>query len=84
MAYIVHLTLVLDQIFWQNIVMKPPRDLTKRLVKETFDVYKTGGTYSNVNSSIRDHVLGPTWQSVLHPERKIEEIIKERIRRLDQ
>ena len=70
------LTLILHNLFIATLVREPPRALTRELVKDTLENYKTSDA-GNVHQLIRDVVFAT---STLDPKEEIANLICQQLK----
>jgi hypothetical protein len=74
MAYIVDLTLVMQNIFWFVAIYRVP--VSRRIVKLGFTAYKELIVMSDIHEEIRKHVKGQSVRDRLHCDSALDKIIE--------
>jgi hypothetical protein len=74
MAYIVDLTLIMQNIFWLVAIHRVP--VSRRLVKFAYVAYKESIVMSDVHEEIKKHVKGQTVIDRLHRDSALGKIIE--------
>ena len=75
MGYIVHLSLVMDQLFLNTLPLKSPRLLTKEQIDVTLEDYKNTEGYK-VHRAIREYVNKSTFGDILKSNNAQEKMIE--------
>jgi hypothetical protein len=79
MGYIVDLTLVMDQLFLNTLVSKPPRLLTEEQIDAALEDYKNSEAIK-VHRAIREYVNEATFGEILranNAQQKVIELIQQ-------
>jgi hypothetical protein len=74
MAYIVDLTLVMQNIFWFVAIYRVP--VSRRIVKLGFTAYKESIVKSDIHEEIRKHVEGQSVRDRLRRDSALDKIIE--------
>jgi metallophosphoesterase superfamily enzyme len=74
MAYIVDLTLVMQNIFWLVAIFRVP--VSRRLVKLAYVAYKESIVRSDVHEGIKQHVQGQGVLDRLHRDSALDKIVE--------
>jgi len=74
MAYIVDLTLIMQNVFWLITTYRVP--VSRRLVKVTYIAYEKSIVMSDVHDAIKEHVKGQTVIDRLHRDSALGKVVE--------
>jgi hypothetical protein len=74
MAYIVDLTLIMQNVFWLVAIYRVP--VSCRLVKLAYTAYKNSIVRSDVHEGIKEHVEGQSVLDRLHRDSTLRKIVE--------
>jgi hypothetical protein len=81
MAYIIDLTLVMDQLFLDTLPLPPPRLLSQDQIDMAYDCYKASGL-DEVHSQIRQYAQKSTFAQIVasnNAQQKVIQLIMSRV-----
>lgn len=74
MGYIVDLTLVMDQLFFDTLPLKAPRRLTEEIIDDALENYKNSGAIQ-VHRAIREYVNKASFGEILQVNNSQQKVI---------